>query len=224
VVDQEQKALRHVVVLCHPEQDSLNGAIARAYCATVREHGHEVLLRDLYAMGFHPVLRSAERPGGDTVSFKDVEDEQTLLRDTDVFVLVYPIWLGTPPAMLKGYLERVLGRGADPESIYRGTAKSVLTGRRLMSFTTSGLKEIWLGEMGQMRALKQCVDRYLERAFSMLPSRHYHYGQVTPDMDPVLARRYLEDVRTKARAFMAEIEREPRTSAETKQHVTGQPS
>jgi len=199
---------RHIVVLCHPEQDSFNAAIAEAYCATVRSHGHEVLLRDLYAMGFHPVLRSTERPGGETRLFQDVEDELTLLRETDVFVLVYPLWFGTPPAMLKGYLERVLGQGVNPEALYRRAAGGVLAGKRLISFTTSGLKEIWLDEMGQMRSLVQCFDRYIERGFDMQPSAHHHFGHVTHDLDEVAARRHLEDVRTHARAIAATLDKE----------------
>lgn len=197
---------RHVVILCHPEQDSFNAAVAAAYCATVREHGHEVIVRDLYAMGFHPVLKSSERPGPETRQFADVEAELALLKDTDVFVLVYPIWFGGPPAMLKGYLERVLGSGVLPQAVYEGSAKGVLAGKQMLSFTTSGLKEIWLDEMGQLRALTQSFDHYIEHAFAMQPSRHIHFGHVTHDMEPVWARRHLDEVHGQARMIVRELE------------------
>lgn len=200
------KPSRHVVILCHPEQDSFNAAMAAAYSATVREQGHEVIVRDLYAMGFHPVLKSAERPGPGERQFADVEDELAVLKDTDVFVLVYPIWFGGPPAMLKGYVERVLGSGVLPDAVYEGTAKGVLAGKQLLSFTTSGLKEIWLDEMGQLRALTQAFDHYIEHAFAMAPSRHVHFGHITADMEPVWARRHLEEVRGQARAIVRELD------------------
>ncbi|MEG3175777.1 NAD(P)H-dependent oxidoreductase [Sphingomonas sp. RB3P16] len=200
------KPPRHVVVLCHPEQDSFNAAVAATYCATVRAHGHDVIVRDLYAMGFHPVLKSIERPGPDARTFDDVEAELEILRDTDVFVLVYPIWFGTPPAMLKGYVERVLGSGVMPAAVYRGAAKGVLAGRRMLSFTTSGLKEIWLDEMGQLKALTQGFDHYIEHAFAMRPSRHHHFGHVTPDMEPAWARRHLDAVKAQAVALVEELE------------------
>ncbi|TPG54078.1 NAD(P)H-dependent oxidoreductase [Sphingomonas glacialis] len=204
--DTRSKPPRHVVILCHPEQDSFNAAIAAAYCATVREHGHEVIVRDLYAMGFHPVLKSIERPGEDERQFADVSEELAILKDTDVFVLVYPIWFGGPPAMLKGYVERVLGTGVLPDAVYEGTAKGVLAGKQLLSFTTSGLKEIWLDEMGQLRALTQAFDHYIEHAFAMLPSRHVHFGHITSDMEPAWGRRHLDEVRGQARALVRELD------------------
>lgn len=197
---------RHVVILCHPEQDSFNAAIAAAYSATAREHGHEVIVRDLYAIGFHPVLKSAERPGPSERLFSDVIDELAVLKDADVFVLVYPIWFGGPPAMLKGYVERVFGSGVAPQQVYDGTADSVLAGKRMLSLTTSGLKELWLDEMGQLRALTQAFDHYIERAFAMLPSQHVHFGHITGDMEPAWARRHLDEVRGQARTMVRALD------------------
>ena len=51
---------KHVVVLCHPESDSFNAAVAERYCAVVREIGQEVVLRDLYRMEFDPVLKASD--------------------------------------------------------------------------------------------------------------------------------------------------------------------
>src|SRR3954467_1179436 len=101
-------APRHAVILCHPDPKSFNRAVADAYCDAVRKQGQEVMVRDLYAMGFDPVLKAEERPTVDNFKLsEDVEAEIALLASSDVFVLVYPIWFGTPPAMLKGYVERV---------------------------------------------------------------------------------------------------------------------
>jgi NAD(P)H dehydrogenase (quinone) len=197
---------RHVVILCHPEQDSFNASIAATYGAAVREHGHEVIVRDLYAMGFHPVLKSSERPGSGFKQFRDVEDELEVLRETDVFVLVYPIWFGGAPAMLKGYVERVLGSGVMPKAVYEHSAKGALAGKRMVSFTTSGLKEIWLDEMGQLESLIQGFDRYIEHAFAMLPSRHHHFGNISPAMDAAWAAEHLEDVKVQARAIADELD------------------
>ena len=100
----------HVVILCHPEAHSFNAAVAAKYCATVEDCGQRAIVRDLYAMRFDPVLRSEERPG--TRGFfqsPHVAYEMSMLAAADVIVIVYPIWFGLPPAMLKGYVDRVLG-------------------------------------------------------------------------------------------------------------------
>ncbi|GAA0316197.1 NAD(P)H-dependent oxidoreductase [Sphingomonas oligophenolica] len=199
---------RHVVILCHPEQGSFNASVATAYATTVRELGHEVVVRDLYAMGFHPVLKSAERPGDTFHVFRDVEDELEVLSATDVFVLVYPIWFGSPPAMLKGYVERVLGSAVVPSAVRQGAAKGVLAGKRMVSFTSSGLKEIWLDEVGQLNALIHGFDRYIEHAFAMLPSRHHHVGSIVAGMEPRWVEQHLEDVRSHARKIVRDLNEE----------------
>src|SRR3546814_8019378 len=93
---------KHAVILCHPKRDSFNGAVADAYCAAVRDIGHEVCLRDLYRIGFDPVLKDIERPGDPGFqSLPDVAEEVRLISGASVFVLIYSIWFGTPPAMLR---------------------------------------------------------------------------------------------------------------------------
>ena len=83
---------RHAVILCHPDPDSFNGAVARRYCETVRKNGQTAVLRDLYQMGFDPVLHSDERPQTNDIVFAaDVAAEIEEIRNADVFVLVYPI-------------------------------------------------------------------------------------------------------------------------------------
>ena len=106
---------RHIVILCHPGPDSFNHAIARTYCEAVGFYGQQAILRDLYAMDFDPVLKAAERPGPNHPHpYRDVADEIEIIRRSDVFVMIYPIWFGSAPAMLKGYVERVLGTGVVP--------------------------------------------------------------------------------------------------------------
>jgi NAD(P)H dehydrogenase (quinone) len=61
-------------------------------------------------MNFDPVLRRGERKGRPA---RDVDQEWALLGKVDVYVLVYPIWFGAPPAMLRGYIDRVFGAGRD---------------------------------------------------------------------------------------------------------------
>src|SRR5579871_4090132 len=92
---------RHVVVLAHPGAASYSGLVADAYCDAVRACGQEAIVRDLYALGFDPVLKDHERPGtGDFHLSPEVEAELDAIRGSDVFVLVHPIWFGMPPAMM----------------------------------------------------------------------------------------------------------------------------
>jgi len=204
-----QAAPLHVVVLCHPDDDSFNASVARAYCAAVHERGHRAIIRNLYGMGFEPVLKGAERPGENYRQFRDVTDELEIIGDAAVFVLVYPIWFGTPPAMLKGYVERVLGTGITPGAVQTQSARGVLAGKRMISFTSSAASEIWLDEQGQVNGLKSCFDHYIERAFAMRPSRHVHFGHVVPGLDAHFVEQHLAEVRAQAKTIADELEPSP---------------
>src|SRR5260221_8015882 len=84
---------RHVVILAHPEADSFNAAVARTYCEAARACGHDAELRDLYRLGFNPVLKPAEQPRPDRYAMSDdVAAEMAAIEGAEVFVLVYPIW------------------------------------------------------------------------------------------------------------------------------------
>ena len=198
--------IRHAVILCHPALESFNRAVADAYIAAVRKLGHEVVLRDLYAMDFDPVLKANERPTfeGFEIS-KDVEQEITQIQDCAVFVLVYPIWFGTPPAMLKGYVERVLGSGTNPRDVEERSGKTFLAGKRLVSFTTSATSEPWLNEQGQWLSLRYIFDHYLTHAFGMLPDDHVHFANVTTGMPKLWAERHLYQVEEQARKTCANL-------------------
>lgn len=159
---------RHAVILCHPDRDSFNHAVADAYCGAVRAAGHTAVLRDLYAMEFDPVLKSTEQPTRATFALSpDVSAELALLRGSDVFVLIYPIWFGSPPAMMNGYIERVLGSGVSPQDERDRAGSALLGNKRLVSFTTATNANVWLDEQGQPQGLRSAVDTYLVHAFGM---------------------------------------------------------
>ncbi|WP_242140214.1 NAD(P)H-dependent oxidoreductase [Sphingomonas sp. TREG-RG-20F-R18-01] len=199
---------RHVVVLCHPDPESFNREIADTYCAAVRAVGHDVVFRDLYAIGFDPVLKTYERPA--LAGFQrsaDVARELALIRDGDVFVLIYPIWFGSAPAMMKGYVERVLGAGVDPQAIQRHDASPLLGGKRLLSFTTSAARTLWLDAQGGVEGLRDVFDRYLVGAFGMHSQRHIHLGHITPHLSERFARQDFCQVEEEARRTCDELQR-----------------
>jgi putative NADPH-quinone reductase len=98
------------VILAHPSPASLNHAIARAACDELARGSHTVAFHDLYAEAFDPLLPADE-----------IADEAPLppaiaqhcqeIRAADGIILVHPNWWGQPPAILKGWVDRVLRAG-----------------------------------------------------------------------------------------------------------------
>lgn len=152
--------MKHAVIFAHPRSESFTASVARTYASKVKALGHEVVIRDLYRMNFSPVLQADELPFDPGFSARnDVMAERALLSDAKVFALVYPFWLNAPPAMLKGYLDRVFGFGF----AYGGEGRSapLLHGRSLITFSSSGAPDYWLKETGAMEAVGRLFDHYL---------------------------------------------------------------
>jgi NAD(P)H dehydrogenase (quinone) len=102
--------MRALIVYCHPQPNSFNAAVRDLVIEKLEQAGAEYRVCDLYARGFQPVLTGAEWqnyldcPTNQTGVAEDVAD----LRWCDTLIFVYPTWWYGLPAMLKGWLDRVL--------------------------------------------------------------------------------------------------------------------
>lgn len=94
-----------VVVLGHPQNSSFCGALAEAYVESALAVGHTVQLFRLGDVVFDPILRQGYR------SHQALEENLAVIskaiQAADHLVLVYPIWWGGMPALLKGFIDRV---------------------------------------------------------------------------------------------------------------------
>ena len=102
--------MKILIILGHPDPDSLNHAIARAVRDDLGRLGHDVIFRDLYDEGFVPLLPAEEIPAQGKVD-PVVERHCTELCAADGIVIVHPNWWGQPPAILKGWVDRVFRPG-----------------------------------------------------------------------------------------------------------------
>lgn len=98
------------VILGHPRTDSLNRALAMAAADAAREVGHEVRFHDLQEEGFDPVLPAGEEPSGAELPLA-IERHCREIVEADGIVIVHPNWWGMPPAILVGWVDRVLRPG-----------------------------------------------------------------------------------------------------------------
>lgn len=204
--DQSPVPPRHVVVLAHPDPNSFNASVVRAYCETVRSCGQEAVVRDLYAIGFDPMLKGDEQPRGQaTTPLSDVQAELAVIGGGDIYTLVYPIWFAMPPAMMIGYIDRVLGAGVTAREIQEGEGHSVLSGRHMLSITSSGAREVWLDEQGQVESLRKLTGEYLLHAFGMKSCEHFHLGGIVEGYEKPFVDRALHEVHECARKVCAMV-------------------
>jgi len=96
-----------LVILAHPDSKSFNHAIAQAAVAQLKQNGHRVFFHDLHAEGFDPILPIVEFPQG-AILPEEIDRHCQEISSTDGIIIVHPNWWGQPPAILKGWIDRVI--------------------------------------------------------------------------------------------------------------------
>lgn len=151
-VNRASNSQRVLVVLAHPDPQSLNGALAAAVMAAAERAGGDVVVHDLYRDGFDPRLATSEFPRAQdattpqdaaaratSVHFADdlAARYATDLVHADVVVIVHPVWFFHVPAVLKGWVDRVVREDVAFELDPAGEVRGLLTARSALVITTA---------------------------------------------------------------------------------------
>lgn len=196
--------MRHLLVVAHPRADSFTRAVAAAYVDAVHALGHATEVRDLYAIGFDPVADDTEcttRPRHEPAD--DVKVEMAHVSAADVLVFVSPVWWISPPAMMKGWLDRVLRGGfAYGHRPGRGVG-GLLTGKKGLVFTSSGSTLQEFVDTGKLDAIRTMWDVGTVRFCDMEMLGHVHFGPVGSRSTPQMIEAYLDRVRSTVRELFA---------------------
>jgi NAD(P)H dehydrogenase (quinone) len=132
--------MKVLVIVAHPNKASFNHAIAWTCSQTLADNGHVVMAHDLYDEHFDPLLPFGEFP-------KEAALPATIQRhcdevaQADGIVIVHPNWWGQPPAILKGWVDRVIRPGVAYEFVEgdsgEGVPRGLLKAESAIIFNTS---------------------------------------------------------------------------------------
>ena len=195
--------MRALVIYCHPDPDSYTAAVRDVVLDRLAAAGADCTLLDLYTEGFQPVLGRDE-----FLSYLDgageghpLEAHIAALETADTLIFVYPTWWYGLPAMLKGWLDRVLLPGVAFELPETGPIRPAMTQiTRLGVFTTCGASW-WLtrfiGSPGRrtiLRGVRLLCARRCRTVFSAHyrmddsteASRKAHLGRVAAAVDRLM--------------------------------------
>ena len=119
------------LILAHPDTTSFCSALAQTAVKTLRSHEHQVFFHDLYAERFDPLLYHGEFPR-EAVLPEPIRRHCDEIAAADGIIIVHPNWWGQPPAILKGWIDRVIRPGVaycfeegdDGEGVPRGLLKA----------------------------------------------------------------------------------------------------
>jgi len=193
------------LIVANPKPRSFCHALALAAASVCRSLGHEVRFHDLHLEAFDPVLDEQElkeRRSGSPL----VEDHCREAKDADVFIVVHPNWWGQPPAILKGWVDRVLRA----DVAYRfsegdagtGIPRGLLKARKAIVLNTSDTSmERELAAFGDPldTLWGKCIFRYCG-----VPEFVHHTYSVVANSSPAERQAWLEHARELVRATLAE--------------------
>jgi NAD(P)H dehydrogenase (quinone) len=210
------------IVHAHPEPRSFSAALKSAALDELRRQGHETQVSDLYAMKFVPVASAedfGERANPDYCTYAleqrhgtqtgtiapDIQAELEKLLWCDLLILNFPVFWFSTPAILKGWIDRVLVSG----TVYGGKRfydRGGLRGKRALVSLTLGGQEHMFGERGIHGPLNGMLRHLLQGTLAytgmdvLEPFVGWHIPYVSEDQ----RRLVLEEWRTRLQSVRGE--------------------
>ena len=183
---------RITIIQGHPDNDRphLCHALANAYRAGAEASGHEVRTISVAEAQF-PLIHSKE-------DFEDgprpdcVQEAQSMIRTSDHLLLVYPLWLGTMPALLKGFLEQVFRYDFAFEPAGKGRFHKKLKGRSARVLITMGMPAVAYRYYFGAHSLRS-LERNILKFAVISPVRSSLFGRVD-DASATTRKRWLQQV------------------------------
>jgi putative NADPH-quinone reductase len=128
--------MRILLILGHPKPHSLNHAIAEEASMVLKELGHEIIFHDLYRERFDPVMSAGEEQLPEAELPEVIKTHLYDFKEADGVVFVHPNWWGGPPAILRGWIDRIVRAGSCYDFTEHGVVSHV--GNKIVQiFSTS---------------------------------------------------------------------------------------
>ncbi|MBW8328109.1 MAG: NAD(P)H-dependent oxidoreductase [Thiobacillus sp.] len=203
-----------LIILGHPRTDSLCGALADAYDKGARAAGTVVRRLDLATLDFDPDVHTIS-PNQQTFE-DDIRQARELILWAEHLVFVYPTWWGTLPALLKGFLDRVLTPGFAFNTCEGGTGYQGLLGGRSAQLITTMDTPPLIHRLVYRQPGRNAMARATLGFCDIRPVRSLVCGSVK-DSSLQQRQQWLEQARRQGRA----LERGRITPAEQLRHKAG---
>lgn len=131
--------MQHLIVYAHPNPKSFSATIRELIEQLSSDLGNKVITRDLYKMKFNPVLSAEDFQAISKGKIPaDIKQEQSTIAGSDLITLIFPLWWTGYPAVLKGWIDRVLLNGFAYQHSAKDGIKPLLTGKKIQIITTMG--------------------------------------------------------------------------------------
>lgn len=170
--------MKHLIISAHPNPQSFNRALVEEVIKATRQAGGETVVRDLYTLDFNPVLSWRELNASmEGIVPVEIKFEQKLITEADLITFIYPLWWMGFPAILKGYLDRVLSYGFAYQN-ENNISVGLLGNKKIQQFITMGNSIEKYQQLGFDKALKSCLVDGLFNFCGITDIQHDIFGNI----------------------------------------------
>lgn len=170
--------MKHLIISAHPNPQSFNRALVEEVIKATRQAGGETVVRDLYTLDFNPVLSWRELNASmEGIVPAEIKFEQKLITEADLITFIYPLWWMGFPAILKGYLDRVLSYGFAYQN-ENNISVGLLGHKKIQQFITMGNSIEKYQQLGFDKALKSCLVDGLFNFCGITDIQHDIFGNI----------------------------------------------
>lgn len=170
--------MKHLIISAHPNPQSFNRALVEEVIKATRQAGGETVVRDLYTLDFNPVLSWSELNASmEGIVPAEIKFEQNLITEADLITFIYPLWWMGFPAILKGYLDRVLSYGFAYQN-ENNVSVGLLGNKKIQQFITMGNSIEKYQQLGFDKALKSCLVDGVFNFCGMTDIQHDIFGNI----------------------------------------------
>jgi putative NADPH-quinone reductase len=186
-----------MIVVGHPQRTTFCEAIGRAYAKGAASAHHDVSVFNLADMKFDPILREGYRKVQPLE--EDLQRACDALAACDHLVIIFPLWCGDMPALLKGFIERVL----QPDLVARENTENAMNWRIFSNKTariimTMGMPVSIYRWWYRGHALK-LLTRNILHFIGIKPVRHTLFGMIATSK-PETREHWLREIEALGRA------------------------
>lgn len=170
--------MKHLIISAHPNPQSFNRALVEEVIKATRQAGGETVVRDLYTLDFNPVLSWRELNAlMEGIVPAEIKFEQKLITEADLITFIYPLWWMGFPAILKGYLDRVLSYGFAYQN-ENNISVGLLGHKKIQQFITMGNSIEKYQQLGFDKSLKSCLVDGLFNFCGITDIQHDIFGNI----------------------------------------------
>jgi NAD(P)H dehydrogenase (quinone) len=184
--------MKYLIIIAHPNSASFSSSLIKALSEHLANAGNEVKIRNLYEIGFNPVLSADDFSSfADNQTPKDIAAEQEYVKWAEHIIFAFPVWWGGMPAILKGYLDRVLAEGFAYEYVDNGSSgNGLLSYLKGSTICATGLSSEDFKD--SQNAMKVITEKTIFGFTGIKPCKQLFYGSV-PIVSDEVRKSYIAD-------------------------------